>query len=116
MSTQTVFGVSSKIEEAEQEIAKREKEIQALREQLDTLKAEPLDTQLARELHDMLCTWNHTDGCGWFYEMKNKQDDWGGNTHGEYLNRARRLMMRCDHEGVELQTALKFYHMVKGDK
>ena len=49
------------------------------------------DTELAEALHDMLCRWNHTDGCGWFYETDEKTK-WSGYAHKAYLDKARKLM------------------------
>jgi len=51
----------------------------------------PKDTRtevqkLAEDLHDTMCTWNHIDGCGWWYE------DWSGSTHAKYLERAEKIM------------------------
>ena len=107
MSDLTIFGIEEKIKQHQSELAK-------LTEQLEKAKLESPDQQLAKELHSMLCTWNHTDGCGWYYEFKNKQDDWTARAHGEYLAKARKLMTTCEQEGCKVETALSFYKLIKG--
>ena len=100
--------------EIEEEIKKRKKETAELEKQLEIARLESPEQQLAKTLHNMFCTWNHTDGCGWFYEMKNKQDDWSGHAHSEYLGRAMRLTHACKEEGVEVSRALEMFKMVRG--
>lgn len=48
----------------------------------------PKNQQLAIWLHGELCKHNHTDGCGWFYEVKGLIDDWSGHEHKMYLQKA----------------------------
>lgn len=76
--------------------------IARLRKEADELEAAdkafrelPEEHRLAITLHDMLCRWNHTDGCSWHYESKNGIADWGGHAHGEYLGKARRVVAFC---------------------
>ncbi len=40
---------------------------------------------IAIHLHSVQCKQNHTDGCGWYYEIKNKVHDWNGHSHKRYL-------------------------------
>ena len=107
MSEITIFAIEGKIKEHKTELAKLEKE-------LETARLEPPEEQLAKELHSMLCTWNHTDGCGWYYEFKNKKDDWTGSAHGEYLGRARKLMHKCQEEGISVENALSIFKVIRG--
>ena len=107
MSQLTIFGI-------EEQIKKQKQELKELEEKLVKAKLESPDHQLAKELHNMLCTWNHTDGCGWFYEMKNKQDDWNGSAHGTYLKKAQKLLHVCDQEGITVERAIEMYKLVKG--
>ena len=106
MSDLTIFGIEEKIKQHTAELAK-------LTEQLEKAKLESPDQQLAKELHSILCRQNHEDGCGWYYEFKNKQDDWTRSTHGSYLTKARKLMSKCEQEGCKVETALTFYKMIK---
>ena len=107
MSELTIFGIEEKIKTHKAEMAKLEVE-------LEKAKLESPDHQLAKELHGMLCTWNHTDGCGWYYEMKGKEDNWTGRAHGEYLARAQKLICKCKEEGIKVEAALSMYKMIKG--
>ena len=107
MSKLTIFGIEEQIKQHEQGL----KDLQA---QLVDAKLESPDHQLATELHGMLCTWNHTDGCGWFYEFSNKKDNWAGDSHGRYLKKAQTLIHKCEQEGVQVELALGLYKMIKG--
>lgn len=107
MSKLTIFGI-------EEQIKKRQQELKELEAQLVEAKLESPDKQLATELHGMLCNWNHTDGCGWFYEFKDKKDDWRGSAHGQYLKKAQNLIHQCEKEGVTVDQAISLFKMVKG--
>lgn len=98
----------------EADIAKREQELADAKEQLKKAKLESPDKQLAKELHSMLCRWNHTDGCGWFYEFRNKEDDWSGNAHGQYLIKAQNLIGKCKDHNITVDQAIAFYKLVQG--
>lgn len=98
----------------EADIAKRKKELVELEQTLTKAKLESPDKQLAKELHGMLCRWNHTDGCGWFYEIKNKEDDWTGHAHGEYLMKAQSLIGKCTEHNITFDYAIEIYKLVKG--
>jgi hypothetical protein len=102
------------ISKIEEQISSHEQELVRLKLELEAAKLESPDHQLAKELHGMLCTWNHTDGCGWYYEFKDKQDDWNGHAHGQYLTRARMLIHKCEQEGTTVEKALAMYKLIKG--
>lgn len=51
--------------------------------------------QLAVFLHEHLCSANHTDGCGWYYEIDGIADNWLGWVHKKYLDMAKRIMEEC---------------------
>lgn len=43
---------------------------------------------IAKGAHDLLCRWNHTDGCGWGYEEGSDPDSdacWSGHAHSRWL-------------------------------
>lgn len=42
---------------------------------------------IATFLHKKYCGYNHTDGCGWYYNV----NDWGEFAHEEFLKIAREL-------------------------
>jgi hypothetical protein len=103
----------STIKEIESKIQKHQQELRELEESLIKAKQESPEQQLAKELHGLLCTWNHTDGCGWFYEIKNKEDDWLGHAHGEYLKKAQRLVHYCNRENVSVEKVILSYKIMK---
>ena len=103
----------STVTEIAAEIARRKQELAELETQLEVAKTEPEDIQLARKLHDMLCEWNHTDGCGWYYEFRDKKENWEGHAHSTYLGKARRLMHRCKEKAIGTQFAIEVFKMVK---
>ncbi|MCC7173403.1 MAG: hypothetical protein IT459_23360 [Planctomycetes bacterium] len=44
---------------------------------------------VAKAAHDLLCRWNHTDGCGWGYEEgsdPNSDACWNGWAHKRWLS------------------------------
>ena len=44
--------------------------------------------ELATYIHETFCTWNHTDGCAWFYgSWENPRWE-----HGQWLKKAEELM------------------------
>jgi hypothetical protein len=69
-----------------EELSRKAKE--ALRIALDKEHAkrmEPLKA-LVKRAHACLCSWNHTDGCGWQYEItKNGDDVWDSFSHHRWL-------------------------------
>jgi len=103
----------STITEITGEIARRKQELAELEQKLKEAQAEPEDIRLARQLHNLLCHWNHTDGCGWYYEVKNKKEDWTGQAHDRYLGKARMLIHQCKEKAVGTQFAIEIFKMIK---
>lgn len=103
----------STITEIATEIARRKQELAELEQKLEEAKTEPEDIRLARQLHDLLCQWNHTAGCSWYYESKNKKEDWTGYAHDRYLTKARRLTHQCQTKNISTQDAIEIFKMVK---
>lgn len=56
--------------------------------------------RLAIVMHDKNCSWNHTDGCGWFYEYSKGEHKWDGHAHKEWLSKARKAKLACDSLGI----------------
>jgi len=47
--------------------------------------------EVAELLHKALCTWNHTDGCSWFYE------EWENiNFKDKYRTKVKYYVKACD--------------------
>ena len=55
-------------------------------------------------LHDALCSYNHTDGCGWGYE----KDSWQSDDHARWFRKAEHV---CSEVGIE--EASRFAKMAK---
>jgi len=102
----------STVKSIEQEIAKTKKTLENLEEQLLNAKSESPDQQLAKVLHSKLCHWNHTDGCGWYYEMNNGIDDWTRSEHGNYLTKARKMIGMCEKRHISVNDAIEIFDMV----
>ena len=73
---------------AQAEIVQLKKKI----EELEKCVSVKTPHDLADLLHEKMCHYNHADGCGWHYEMKNGHHDWSGNAHHEYLKKAQRML------------------------
>jgi hypothetical protein len=99
--------------ELNEAIAAAEEQIRKAKAELVELATIPEDERLADSLHSTLCTWNHTDGCGWYYEFTNKKPDWDGNEHGWYLAKARLLIGKCKEHGISTSDALSIFKLVK---
>jgi hypothetical protein len=105
-------------EEIEAAISKRLAEINTLQKKLEAAKNNSPE-HLARQLHSMTCfcrliSWNHTDGCAWFYEVdKNGVDNWSRPEHEIYLKKAVRLMHSCKEQGIEVKQAIELYKIIK---
>lgn len=74
----------------EREAEKVAREVRDMREQLEQQRRmEEVDhlKPLAIRAHDILCRWNHTDGCGWHYEIKGNCHHWTGtySAHARWL-------------------------------
>lgn len=71
------------------------KQISELEEKLARLKSEQEeydllseDKKLAELIHQQTCRYNHTDGCGWFYENWKQSSG----TRADYLKKAQNIL------------------------
>ena len=102
------------IESLEQEIAERQEEIAKIQKQIEQAKKEKPEYRLARQLHGLACRWNHTDGCGWFYEInKDGEHDWNRHAHEKYLKKATRLLHTCKEQRIEVTEAIELYRIIE---
>lgn len=46
---------------------------------------------IAERAHNLLCQWNHTDGCSWGYEER-AEDPWSCDAHYQWLERYDKLI------------------------
>lgn len=82
------------------EIAERQEELTKIEKELEALDKMLPEEALAIVIHDITCTHNHTDGCGWFYEIKKNVHDWNAATHKGYLKIANKLHEFCNSRGI----------------
>lgn len=66
--------------------------------------------ELAVALHDILCTHNHTDGCEWYYDVKNGVHNWQGFAHKRYLEAAVKL---CDKVSMSTEDIIFVVKTIK---
>lgn len=97
-----------------EKIQELQAEIDKLSAAKSKLEAMPAEHQLAIQLHETLCTWNHTDGCSWQYEFSNGQVEWDGYAHGKYLAKARKLIIFCEEHNVQVDKVISVVDMVNG--
>jgi cell division septum initiation protein DivIVA len=102
------------IESLEQEIAKHQEEIAKIQKQIEQAKKEKPEYRVAKQLHDLACTWNHTDACGWFYEInKDGEHDWNRHAHEKYLKKATMLLHTCIEKRIDLKQAIELYKIIR---
>ena len=104
-------------------------QISALEDQLENLRRQKAiedraqaqltpEQKLAIHLHEALCHHNHTDGCGWHYEIdKNKVHSWAkGSTHEGWLSRARKISAFCDSKHVQVDVAIDLFKFMSQNR
>jgi hypothetical protein len=90
---------SKNITRLEREIEERELKIGKLKESQKEFEVLPENYKLAEKIHDITCSWNHTDGCSWEYE--NWTDKLGG-TRDRYIEKADRMLKKVPYEYAAL--------------
>lgn len=107
-------------EHIDQDIEKLTRELERLRENralLDQMERRLSNEQkLAIAMHDTLCMHNHTDGCGWFYEVDGSgiHTTWApSSAHGQWYGKAVRLSgFRCNNN-LTTETAIGLFKFMK---
>ena len=97
------------LEQAERDLAERKSKLAQARASLTALSP---THQLAIALHEKFCTWNHTDGCSWWYAVKDGVHDWGDYSHEKYLHKARMVMTRLRCEPVTEHNVAEFINIL----
>jgi len=82
-----------KIKQLEEDLAKAKKE----QAEYDSMSEEQ---RLAETIHSKMCHWNHTDGCGWFYDSWS--DMHSNSSKIQYLNKAKAILQEVDLKTAEL--------------
>ncbi|AGY46703.1 hypothetical protein BigBertha_195 [Bacillus phage BigBertha] len=95
-------------------IASLKAELEKLEKEQEEFNALSEDKQLAITLHELMCNWNHTDGCGWGYETNGGTHNWDGYAHKKWLEHAQQLIKLCAWDNVDLSTAVEILKMGKG--
>jgi hypothetical protein len=97
------------ISAAEKQVALIQSQIDAEKKRLSSMTPEQ---KLAEALHDAVCTWNHTDGCGWYYETW-KMERGVNSEHARYLKKVRDLDDALRGYGLTVEQAIEVYKLVK---
>lgn len=72
--------------------------------------------KLAIALHDATCRHNHTDYCGWFYEVDTTTQvhKWDrGSTHDDWLTKAGKFARYCETNGIKIDDAVEVLEFTK---
>jgi len=99
--------------------------VATLRSQIEKLQAELLEEEermilisegdpkeLAILLHKLKCNSNHTDQCGWHYEIRsNGNHDWNCYTHEQYLKKANTFLQHFGEDDISEKIAI--YEFIK---
>ena len=85
----------------DQKIAELEAELQEVRKEKEAFVALSNDRQLAILLHEILCHWNHTDGCSWHYEMDKGKHRWDNQAHSSYLKKAQAIIKQAGDMSIK---------------
>lgn len=87
----------------EAQLADQQKAVHKTKDRLDALARAEADARLgplkalATRAHDLLCPFNHTDGCSWGYE-EGSTDQWQGSAHNRWLTKIDRLVTGGSYE------------------
>lgn len=91
-------------------IEKARAKLDEMSEQLDSAETKHnglTNTQkLAIMLHNKLCKWNHTDGCGWYYHVKDGLPTWEDYSQQEYLRKATLLCRKAEKLKITPEAAM----------
>ena len=86
-------------EELKQQAKIANEHAKELEKEIEKIEAEERDRELddlkplAIKAHDLLCSYNHCDGCGWSYEIKNGVHNWKYGAHDRWLSMIAKIVM-----------------------
>ena len=84
----------------DKKILELEEEITRLKQEKAKIEKTPDNKRLAFMLHAKKCRWDHTEGCGWFYEINKGVHDWEGYAHKRYLEEANKILSKISFESA----------------
>ena len=89
----------------DQKIFEYEQKIEKLKQEKEYLGNLTEEQRMAEEMHELFCTANHADGCGWYYE------DWDkpGYAHKHWLEKAQKAL----NEGITLDEMKKIHDLIR---
>lgn len=79
-------------ETAAESMLREARELREKAEKADRERSLDAFKPLAIAAHDALCRWNHTDGCGWGYEVRDGVHHWGASEHSRWLLRVAEIV------------------------
>lgn len=82
-------------------------ELEKLQEEQRKWEALLPEQRVAEEIHELLCNWNHTDGCGWFYGSWNSM----GHPRGEYLKKAKAVLQVVDGDEAKAHAVISAFRV-----
>lgn len=83
--------LSMDVERLTKELAKQSAALLKEQERIKELEYSSEDKEDAIKLHDTVCRFNHTDGCGWFYDIKDGVHNWSGFEHKVNLEKVAKI-------------------------
>lgn len=92
MAEETVKDVTKILARKENEVAELKKKLLLMKEQESVMTPAH---KMAIVLHKRLCHHDHTEGCDWYYDIKNGVHDWNSRhygSHAEYLQKAEKVI------------------------
>lgn len=103
-----------------------DREIQAARDKLEQLLRNKAIIEASRKelspqqkyaiaLHDALCRHNHTDGCGWMYDVDSTTQihNWNGAEHQRWFTKAGMFRTYCSDNRIPTDDAVKVLEYVQ---
>lgn len=108
MAETTIQVAERKLREAAEAMQIAQVELDEIKQMQETLTVEQL---LAIELHTTTCHTEHTERCGWFYEIQDKVHDWTQWTHKHYLEKA--VELREEFPEITAETVIRIIELAR---
>lgn len=108
MAETTMMKAERKLREAEEAARIALEELEEVKRAEATLTPEQM---LAIEIHNINCHYEHTETCGWFYEIRNKVHNWDDWTHKRYLEKA--VALREEFPEMTAEAVIRIIELAK---